>query len=262
MIAVSLLHGGPGPQFFSSTLYDTLTLGVYSVQPIMEDIANIKIKKQLLAILNANTEEQLSTAVDKARTLIYVSGAGYTVPTLQSKDTIVDDIIKFYVISRNISVYNRFKAGLSTLNVMETVISHPTLFREVFVYTEKSLAAETVEDLFDVSKSISPGGSDKRSEELEVLAYWRDYLLDIEEGESDITLKDIVIFATGLDNIPPLGFSPCPTLAFQRAEGCDRTLPVANKCGNVLRIPVVRSYELFKECMEYGILNSPGFGQV
>ncbi|XP_070577462.1 G2/M phase-specific E3 ubiquitin-protein ligase-like isoform X3 [Ptychodera flava] len=262
MIAVSLVHGGPGPQFFWCALYNTLVFGVESVQPTIEDIANQTTKDKLEAILNATTEEQLSIAVDKADALATMTGAGHTIPTLQSKDEFVGDIIKFLVITSNLGAYQRLKAGLSTLNVMETVISHPTLFREVFVHTEKDLTVQTMTALFDASQSVSPEGSNKRSEESQVLSFWEDYLVEIQDAETEVTLRDILIFATGLDNIPPLGFSPSPTLEFVRDEGCGRILPSANTCGNVLRIPVVKSYELFKENMGYGIFNSPGFGQV
>ncbi|XP_078001460.1 G2/M phase-specific E3 ubiquitin-protein ligase-like [Glandiceps talaboti] len=105
MIAVSLVHGGPGPHFFSSTLYDSLALGINAVKPTISDIANYKTKEQLLAILNANTEEQLRNAVENADALITMSGAGHVMPTLQAKDKLVGDISRFVVINRTMYDY-------------------------------------------------------------------------------------------------------------------------------------------------------------
>uniref|UniRef100_A0A3B3S980 HECT domain-containing protein n=1 Tax=Paramormyrops kingsleyae TaxID=1676925 RepID=A0A3B3S980_9TELE len=54
-----------------------------------------------------------------------------------------------------------------------------------------------------------------------------------ERGKA-VTLEEILIFATGCDSIPPLGFRPHPTLEFQDYSG----YPTANTCDNILRIPI------------------------
>ncbi|XP_077977462.1 G2/M phase-specific E3 ubiquitin-protein ligase-like [Glandiceps talaboti] len=145
---------------------------------------------------------------------------------------------------------------------MTSIIDHQAVFRDIFMYTNEKLTARCVEGVVDVSNSLSPEGSNKRAEELTVLSYWRDYLVDVEEGEAEVTLKALVVFATGLDGIPPLGFSPSPTLDFRRADGCGeglKLLPIANTCANM---PIVNSYDIFKDSLEFGILNSQGFCQV
>ena len=54
------------------------------------------------------------------------------------------------------------------------------------------------------------------------------------EEEHYITLDSIIVFATGMAEEPPLGFSPKPSLLFQ--EGT--TFPSANTCANHLRLPI------------------------
>ncbi|XP_070556619.1 G2/M phase-specific E3 ubiquitin-protein ligase-like [Ptychodera flava] len=157
---------------------------------------------------------------------------------------------------------NRFKDGLSTLGVLEQVISHPTAFREVFTYTEKILTARYVEDIFEIK--YSEEGSNTRNDEMAVVSFWRDYLIDVEERDAEVTLQDIIVFATGQERIPPLGFCPPPALEFLTGPGDGRTknFPVANTCSNILRLPIVKSYDDFKFSMEFGVRNSHGFGCV
>ena len=72
-------------------------------------------------------------------------------------------------------------------------------------------------------------------------------------AEDNNKLCDLLVFATGLDAIPPLVIEPSTTLAFDHPEddGDDhsRGVPFANTCANCLHIPVLADYELFKERM-------------
>ena len=69
----------------------------------------------------------------------------------------------------------------------------------------------------------------------------------------DNKLCDLLVFAMGLDAIPPLGIEPSPTLVFDHPEDDvddhSRGVPFANTCANCLHIPVLDDYELIKERM-------------
>jgi hypothetical protein len=67
-------------------------------------------------------------------------------------------------------------------------------------------------------------------------------------------LELLLIFATGLDTIPPLGFEPTPSLTFGHGEDVAiddirRQFPIAHTCTNSLRIPLIATYDKFKENM-------------
>lgn len=82
---------------------------------------------------------------------------------------------------------------------------------------------------------------------------------DGKEEQHHITLESIVVFATGMPDEPPLGFSPKSALLFQK----DTIFPFANTCANQLYIPVEKmTFVEFKYNMTYGFLNSTGFGQI
>lgn len=71
-----------------------------------------------------------------------------------------------------------------------------------------------------------------------------------------ITLEDILVFATGRDSPPDLGFTPAPSLEFISGS----KFPLANTCKNIIRITLKDTYEEFKIDMGFGIKKSPGFG--
>ena len=70
-----------------------------------------------------------------------------------------------------------------------------------------------------------------------------------------ITFEDILIFATGASETPPMGLTPSPTIAF-----CPTAkYPTASTCSNVLTLPLGQVYDDFKRNFAFGILNSHGF---
>lgn len=83
------------------------------------------------------------------------------------------------------------------------------------------------------------------------------------EGTRPVTLEQMLIFASGIDCIPPLGFPNHPTIQFLHdSNGYRRIFPEANTCEVILRLPLHPSYSIFTEYMESGILQSPTFGLI
>ena len=79
------------------------------------------------------------------------------------------------------------------------------------------------------------------------------------EGSLDVSLKDVMVFATGCDDVPILGFDRQPSLQFS----CNDGLPTASTCGPTLRLPLkVEGAEQFTKNMRFALACSFGFGQV
>lgn len=93
---------------------------------------------------------------------------------------------------------------------------------------------------------------------LNVLFDFCNILIQSEE-ESIKKLEDILTFATGCNALPPIAFSPQPSLEFLHQEG---KYPVANTCINCLRLPIHKTYDDFKLNMDFAVGNSQGFGLV
>uniref|UniRef100_A0A8C1E424 HECT domain-containing protein n=2 Tax=Cyprinus carpio TaxID=7962 RepID=A0A8C1E424_CYPCA len=141
---------------------------------------------------------------------------------------------------------------LATLDFVNALEQHPSLFFPFMCYTETKLTADAVENIFQVQ--LSQPGSTNRLEEARVLSYWRDYLLYLEEKEASPFLEDVPMFGTGLKEVPPAAIQP--QLVFQK----NFQFPMANVCTNTIKIPILPSYEEFQAAMDYGMQNSPGFG--
>lgn len=76
------------------------------------------------------------------------------------------------------SSYYRFRDGLKTLGVLAKVQKHPEAFRSVLCHQPNQLTADIMDDLFEIQ--WSENGSNKRANENRVIAFWRDYLQDME----------------------------------------------------------------------------------
>lgn len=75
----------------------------------------------------------------------------------------------------------------------------------------------------------------------------------------EISLKDILIFATGASAVPPLGFEPNPKIRFVAYE----CLPFTSSCDNSITFPLtLENYSKFKQKVVFGLCGSHGFGHV
>lgn len=77
-------------------------------------------------------------------------------------------------------------------------------------------------------------------------------------------MKLLLIFATGLDAVPLMGFDPEPTLHFVHPEDLDkcdqrRFFPMANTCSNALSIPILSTYDDFRRNVMAAITTATTF---
>ena len=86
------------------------------------------------------------------------------------------------------------------------------------------------------------------------------YFVAIAEANSMISLKDVLIFFTGTDREPPLGFDCQPKLTFADST---QLFATASTCELILRLPLRHSsYEDFKSYMEMSFKGNDYFGLV
>ena len=185
--------------------------------------------------------------------------------------------------------------GLEAYGVYELIQANKQMMRQLFVHFKPLVF--TADMLFDMFPAkFSPEGSNARDAEEAALMNWVNYTQEIDgkvaihrhtgvyyhnvymytifvdcggtlkvvdpngkEEQHRITLESIVVFATGMPEKPPLGFSPKPSLLFHK----DTIFPSANTCANQLYIPVEKmTFDEFKYNVTYGFVNSAGFGQI
>ncbi|XP_067303507.1 G2/M phase-specific E3 ubiquitin-protein ligase-like [Pseudorasbora parva] len=254
MIAVSIVHGGPGPHFLSKDLVNHI-VGQPSFSATLEDVTDEGVVKVLREIQIATTLESLQGLILRNSTLLQTAGCFRRVRNIEEKHTIVEEYVKWYVIDRNHSVIKRFKDGLTSLQFLTALQQHPSVLGSFLYHTEKKLTATDLENLFKAE--LSPMGSNQRQEESRTLCFWSDYLLDCEEHQTEVPLEDVLMFSTGLTSLPPAGMAPQPCIVFLE----DSPFPMANTCTNTLKLPLkLDTYSHFQTQMDFGIQNSPGFG--
>ena len=79
-------------------------------------------------------------------------------------------------------------------------------------------------------------------------------------GTSGCQVSDVLVFCTGADRIPPLGFGTNPKIVFLR----DGKFATASTCAVELRLPTIHGENLqaFMECMVMSLKGNDGFGGV
>ncbi|XP_046341918.1 G2/M phase-specific E3 ubiquitin-protein ligase-like [Haliotis rufescens] len=256
MIAYSVVHNGPLPRFFSPLLFSTL-VGDSQIQPKIDDIQDVAQRESLLKIRNAEDMSSFLDAVGGADQLIQLAGCYSLTLSLAKKEELCDALIHFIVLGRIKECLDQFQKGLATLGVLAEMRVHIKEVRELFCFDEKyELNASVLEMVFSEPSFSEPGSNRRRMEE-ETVSYWMDYLLDVAEGTESVTLSDILVFATGAGSIPPLGLHPQPQLTFHTAIELNpenrENFPRANTCANVLDIPMISNYNLFKKNMNAAI---------
>lgn len=76
-----------------------------------------------------------------------------------------------------------------------------------------------------------------------------------------ISLPQILIFVTGADSIPPMGFPTDPVIIFSKDKS--RLLPLSSTCSLSLTLSTGHvEYDMFKKSMDTAVLNAYEFGQV
>ncbi|XP_056091518.1 G2/M phase-specific E3 ubiquitin-protein ligase-like [Rhinichthys klamathensis goyatoka] len=168
MIAVSIVHGGPGPRFLSDMLYNHLT-GRTDINGTVEDITDETMKAALLEISSAASLDELNMLMDKYASLLQTAGCFDYPQSVEGKENIVEDFIQWYIIYRNQYSVQRFSDGLSTLDVIHALEQHPSVFRPYMCYSVEKLTPESLEAVFKAQ--LSEVGSTRRQEETRILGY-------------------------------------------------------------------------------------------
>ncbi|KAM6073697.1 G2/M phase-specific E3 ubiquitin-protein ligase [Chlamydotis macqueenii] len=244
MIAVSLVHGGPSPGFFSKTLFDCLACGPENVKPTLEDVADVGVAQTIKKIKHANSLSSLQSAIHDSYEFLAAAGCLRPITALCDKNTLVNDILIHHVIKRIISPLESFRQGLKTLGVLEKMQMYPDAFSSILCHKPERLSAETICDLFTIHSSSDVNKAESAD-------FWMRYLQDVESGKSVLTLEDILLFVTGSLSIPPIGFDPEPTIKFLHIRH-----PIRNRLRNCLELPITKTYKQFKNKLEFTIRNT------
>lgn len=262
-IAVSLVHGGPGPGFLSRTLFSCLVNGPESAKPTLSDLSDSDLYEKVKKIQEATNLKELLESTEPLMDYLSTAGCLRPLKSIEDRDLLVHDILMFQVVHRVHGAFERFRDGMKTLGVLDAIQHNPDSFLPILCHQPTPLSADIMEELFEIR--LSQKGSNNRVQEEVVVPFWRDYLQDVEDEEGPAKLEKILAFATGATCMPPMGFSPQPTIEFLHSERSLQSavvsrFPVANTCINCLKLPLHKTYNEFKSSMNFAFANTHGFG--
>ncbi|XP_069805526.1 G2/M phase-specific E3 ubiquitin-protein ligase [Dendropsophus ebraccatus] len=245
MVALALVHGGPAPSFFSQTLFYCLIYDSHHIQPMIEDVADPNVLQAILKIQSSHRINDLKAVIAHYYDYLEKTGSLRLVQSVSEKSILIKNILAYHVICRVQQPLERFKEGLKTLGVLENIQTYPTAFWSVLCMKPEKLTTKVLSDLFTITYHRGL----RHSQQCNAINLWEAYLEDTGDGATAVTLEDILSFATGIDSIPPAGFTPQPTIMFH----CQNIFPSSNKMTYSMDLPGDCSYEEFRKNMDKAI---------
>ena len=214
----------------------------------------MKLRSSLSKLLESPSvsDAQEIIRAEKLDTIFDMAGAIKVMKTKADVDKVVQLTINWHVLGKCKSSYNSFKEGLQALGVLEAMVAHPKLLKNVFCYKGQCLTAVLMESIFKVSNRAEEGSNRKMQKVLQ----------GAEQDSTEISLAEILFFASGCKSLPPLGIrGEVQFLHDVEKDGNLSRLRKANTCACIIKLPVVHNdYNSFKDAMIFGIKNARGFG--
>ncbi|CAB3987907.1 G2 M phase-specific E3 ubiquitin- ligase-like [Paramuricea clavata] len=269
LMALSVVQGGPCPNFFSQQLYNLITKGINAIQITTDMIKDEKMRTVAEKIAQAQTNDELTNILSEDETLSLLSLVGYRgVPsreTLSSKENIVRSITVKAVIEPQLSMLSQLEEGMRMYGFLQEVKDNPELFRPVFVADASSMFDVSPDEfLSDVIVTYNERQVEKHAEEdtFKHFCDFVEFLFHAGPSEVDLSLSDLLKFVTGSFSIPPLGLGDQIEICF--VHGCDkgcRCRPTASTCLLKLCLPVhLNSFDCMKDLLISSIQEGRGFG--
>lgn len=272
--SLAIINGAVGPQFFRTPVVDyILSNSLEGITCSINDVPVRAMKSKLTEVSEITDlkqfQEKVSSYFSEA-----VSYFGQDI-TLQNRSQLVGNLALYYTVIQSLGEISQFLEGFSKFGVLGILRKYPVEARNVLEVSRNTLTAEILDGLFYVE--MSDANSSRNVKEKAILFNWNQLLEDIEHGfdavssiavennqlNVNITLESVLAFVTGSSHIPPIGFSPQPSISFCHDDS-NRKLHVST-CSNTLYFPVsevLLDCSKFKEEFISCMLNSPGFGNV
>ncbi|XP_013885211.1 G2/M phase-specific E3 ubiquitin-protein ligase [Austrofundulus limnaeus] len=225
LIGWSLTHGGRGPCLHPA-LYQLMCCQNPSLKNFSwRDIVDPEAQMRLRELHSCSDVKQLSPSLCD-----WVSHCG--IPGIYSAhsyeiSTIYACLVKHYIYHRVASMVSQFTEGLNSCGgLWDLVKCHWETFLPVMTGKEqRPLTLEEFKELFTFC--YSHADSKLRAGEEATVSQWETVLTFVRDGQAHFSFEDLLIFITGDDHLPPLGFSKQISLRFytQDADSVDIKLP-------------------------------------
>eukprot|EP00794_Sanderia_malayensis_P018367 gene18367-20214_t len=264
LVAWSILHGGPGLKSLCRQGFQIFQGVPYDKEEALNAVSDPSFKEVLTAIHTCDSEVNFEEKVVNLHAdFIAQNGYSkvYTAKFVMKLDMLEALLQQYYVYSVH-SEIRQFIDGMNCIGKFgDKVLANQRVLEQLMCEANAKLTSQKFKSLYNVS--YSECGSNLRIEEENSIYSFELFIQDLEEGQVDgLALEDLLIFVTGAEDVPPLGFSKPITVEFYSNTARERRLPWSSTCALELHLPRGCQPEAFKEVMSQALLDCQGFGIV
>ncbi|XP_035807701.2 G2/M phase-specific E3 ubiquitin-protein ligase-like [Amphiprion ocellaris] len=171
-------------------------------------------------------------------------------------------VVKHYIFLRTARMIHQFTEGMNVFGKLWNLVKKNWIaFLPLFTNMQEPLSKEAFKAI--LTYNYSSRGTNHRKAEEDTIYSWEMVLNMIEDKMTDMRFEDLLVFITGADEVPALGFRSKLCIDFyEQAEGM-RCLPYASTCMKCLYLPRgVTQEEELHQMLYQAIGESLGFGKV
>lgn len=262
LVAWSVLHGGSGPKCLAKEAYCILQDIPVESKVAIKKITDIKFREAITDLESCSEDEFKSTVSTHADTVAAYGYSNVYTCKYNQRDEMIHCLLKQVFVFGVFAEINQFKRGMNEIGSLgDIVMSNETVFDEILSDEEDDLTLVAFKKLYKVC--YSDVGSNRRESEEQIMYSFELFLQDLAEGEiPELKLSDLLIFLTGAETIPPLGFPGSLILEFYDNVDGEKRLPWASTCSLTLHLPrQTNSPEELKCLLCQSLQDCQGFGK-
>ncbi len=263
LIAWSILQGGPGPRCIKPEIFNLLVGNKVNNVTLVDSCTDKKLQSILRQMVYCNKEEFDSVTAEHQETIANYGYAKIYRSKFQDKEEIIGVLLKFHFLYSVHAEMQQMKDGLNaTGGFGDIVFGSAEKFNNVLGNEVRPLTYISFKKEYCIM--FSEAGSNRRAMEEMTIFSFEVFLQDLEEKQvGDLRLEDLLIFITGADKIPPLGFDSSIKIDFYDFQDNNRRLPHASTCSPAIYLPRgMENPDTFKELMKKVLTECHGFGLV
>ncbi|KAK3744041.1 hypothetical protein QZH41_002500 [Actinostola sp. cb2023] len=177
------------------------------IDPELEAVHDSNMKEILKDMVGAETDDCLQIVENHSDAI-----ANYGYPKiygakLVDKKEIVDILLKQNFVYSVHAEFTQFIDGMNSIGQFGDIgMRNKSVFKAILSNRQEKLTSTTFKSLYEIV--YSEKGSNKRNQEESTIYCLELFLKDLEDSEiENLVLEDLLVFATGAECAPPLGFS-------------------------------------------------------
>ena len=262
LIAWSVLQGGSGARCLIEEAYNIFQDLPVEREAAIEAVSNEVLKGIIKEIKGSTSANGFAVLVEKHADAI--ADFGYSKiygATIQEKEQIMDSLLKQNYVFSVYAEIQQFFDGLNAIGKFGELCKKPGVFAAILGNKSEKLTSSAFKGLYKVC--FSEEGSNKKAKEDQTIYCFELFLKDLEEDCIDgLQLEDLLVFLTGANAVPPLGFGHEMVLDFYDVSEKETRLPWSSTCSLSLYLPRgVEEPDKFNSLICRSLQECHGFGK-